>query len=304
MRFRPVTKIVLEFILLVTRRTVDPIRCLGIEKFRQFMSYLPSLVGLEQLATLSQRGKMIVAVVISAGALSVCRSFGQTLDFTFPDTVPAHSPLANEPAVRRSPNTARLTTTLSADAHHSPARVANDVAKSNGHINDWWSTVRNWPSIASLVRAKRYEDALDECNRMLELAPNLAWAYSNRGVVLTYLKRYEEALHDHDKALSLEPRTVTYVVNRAYTLIEMGQYTSAIADLTKAIEQTPTDPDAFLNRGRARARRGDREGAIADLQRASALYLVQKNGEGHALAARELDALSEALLKDDGKHSR
>ena len=48
--------------------------------------------------------------------------------------------------------------------------------------------------------------ALAEFNRTIELAPELAAAYADRGVLYDRMGEYEKALADYRKALSMDPK--------------------------------------------------------------------------------------------------
>ena len=50
----------------------------------------------------------------------------------------------------------------------------------------------------------RYEDALGDYNRVLEIDPELANAYANRGSAHRSAE-YEKAIADYEKALELDP---------------------------------------------------------------------------------------------------
>ena len=51
----------------------------------------------------------------------------------------------------------------------------------------------------------RYEEAIKEYNQAIELNPNFAEAYNNRGNAKHELRRYEEAIKDYDQAIELNP---------------------------------------------------------------------------------------------------
>ena len=64
--------------------------------------------------------------------------------------------------------------------------------------------------------------------------------------------RYDEALVDYTKAIDLDPNLAMAYNNRASIYSKRGQYDLAIADYTKAIENLllshfdPDDPDSYL----------------------------------------------------------
>ena len=60
-----------------------------------------------------------------------------------------------------------------------------------------------------------YEKAITHYTHALELNPNFADAYNNRGVVKANLGRYEEAIADFDTAVHINPQDVDPYYNRA-----------------------------------------------------------------------------------------
>lgn len=51
-----------------------------------------------------------------------------------------------------------------------------------------------------------YDKALDLCNREIELDPGDALAVANRGETYQRMRRYDEALADFNRAVELNPR--------------------------------------------------------------------------------------------------
>ena len=57
----------------------------------------------------------------------------------------------------------------------------------------------------ALYISGRYEEALQACDKALELNPDNSKAWSNKGKVLRCLGRSEDALQAFDKAIELDP---------------------------------------------------------------------------------------------------
>ncbi|AUB36818.1 Tetratricopeptide [Nostoc flagelliforme CCNUN1] len=106
---------------------------------------------------------------------------------------------------------------------------------------------------------KRYEEALPDFDRAIELDSKYAWAIASRGVTYRLMKRYTEALEDFDRLIELNPkydwaitiRGVTYrlielnpkyewvIASRGETYRLMERYTQALEDFDRAIELNP-----------------------------------------------------------------
>jgi len=61
---------------------------------------------------------------------------------------------------------------------------------------------------------KRYDDALADLNRAIELNPEYAWAIAHRGRTYQAMKRYDDALADLNRAIELDPSDDDYAATR------------------------------------------------------------------------------------------
>ena len=64
---------------------------------------------------------------------------------------------------------------------------------------------------------KRYQEALRDFDKAIELKPDYTLAYNNRGVTYFKMKRYDEALRDFERSLALDPNNAQFSTNRADT---------------------------------------------------------------------------------------
>ena len=76
-------------------------------------------------------------------------------------------------------------------------------------------------------------------DQAIQLKPDYAEAWSNRGNALQDLKRYEEALASHERALELKPDYAEGWSNKGYTLHELKRFNEAIAHYDKALSLKP-----------------------------------------------------------------
>ena len=88
----------------------------------------------------------------------------------------------------------------------------------------------------SLSRLGRYEEAIAELDKALEIDPNALKAYYNKGLALSHLERYEEAIAEFDKALGIDANALNIYYNKGLALSHLERYEEAIAELDKALE--------------------------------------------------------------------
>ena len=90
-----------------------------------------------------------------------------------------------------------------------------------------------------------------------------------RGGELLYLGEYRRAVQVLTKAIELEPDDADIYINRGAAYAALAEYESAIADYNKAIELDPDNATAYNNRGLAYASQGNYELALRFQQGAS-----------------------------------
>ena len=80
-------------------------------------------------------------------------------------------------------------------------------------------------------------EAQANITRAIELAPDFAHAYYNRGVIRAELNDFQGAIEDFSQAISLKPEFPDAYYNRGLTHIFLHQQKEGITDLSKAGEQ-------------------------------------------------------------------
>lgn len=111
-----------------------------------------------------------------------------------------------------------------------------------------------------------------ECfTKAVRLNPELAEAYTGRGMANNDLGRYDKAIADYTRAIELNPDNAQTYNNRGYSYERLGKYDKAIADFTKAIRIEPHYSSAYNNRGVAYYSLGRIDEALADFDKACKL---------------------------------
>ena len=88
---------------------------------------------------------------------------------------------------------------------------------------------------------KKYDLALNDLNKAIELEPKLIRAYYSRGYFYGISKQYDLALADFNKALTLDSKNTLGYYGRAGLQKDKGIYQSAISDFEKVLEINPND---------------------------------------------------------------
>lgn len=154
-----------------------------------------------------------------------------------------------------------------------------------------------------LLRERRYQEAVQRYNAVLQLDPQHARALANRALALRALGQIDEALADLDRAVLLDPRDTYLLQTRAALLLERHRDTraqDALADCERALSLLPPGS----KQGFLRYHRGVALHALGRLEEARAEYRwVQDNApELRRLASQVLQAIeAKARATAEGK---
>jgi tetratricopeptide (TPR) repeat protein len=89
-------------------------------------------------------------------------------------------------------------------------------------------------ALASFKRG-RYEKAVADCSKAIELDPRHALAWNNRGVAHSRLGQREKALADYSRAIALDPELARAWYNRGSLCGTLEQFDKAVTDLSRAL---------------------------------------------------------------------
>ena len=120
--------------------------------------------------------------------------------------------------------------------------------------------------------------ALTDYSRAIELDPNLAQAYFNRGDTYYRLHRYKVALVDLNRVIELDPNFAQAYFNRGNTYARLQQYEAALADYSRAIELEldPNFAQAHYNLGVSLYKQGRQGDALPYLKKQSTWNVTSK----------------------------
>ena len=133
-----------------------------------------------------------------------------------------------------------------------------------------------------------FEKAMAEYIVAIELDPEYALAYNNRGAVLHRLGYLADALADLNMAVDLDPELANAYSNRGVVHSEIGNYSEAISDLNRAIAMGRGTAVNYNNRGISYSRQGEHRDAVSDFNMATTLdpgFAKAYFGSGYAYSA-------------------
>jgi len=139
-----------------------------------------------------------------------------------------------------------------AEAHASPALVALEYewdweGAEKGfrraiELNPHYANAHHWYG-EYLVTMNRFEEAVAEKKRALELQPLDPYFYASAGVVSYFRRNYDEAIDLFQKALELEPNSHAPRGYLGMSYMQKGMYEDAIRELEEAIKLSGPIPN-------------------------------------------------------------
>ena len=112
------------------------------------------------------------------------------------------------------------------------------------------------------------DNALTDYDKAIELNPESAEAYKDRGISYLSNSDFDNAIKDYTKAIELDPESAEAYKNRAIAYLGKSDFDNVITDYTKAIELDPDDTSIYRYRGLAHFRNSEIDKAIDDFSRA------------------------------------
>ena len=148
----------------------------------------------------------------------------------------------------------------------------------------------------SASREGRFAEALPLWNQVLEVAPNDAAAWSNRGNVLLALGDPRSAVADQTKAIALDSVSPDPHLNRGTAEEALGQWAAAEADYRWILERAPSDTGE--PRASALYNLGNVQGSLGDWQEARRCFEAASLARPGFAMARSSAALAAFQLGD------
>lgn len=122
-----------------------------------------------------------------------------------------------------------------------------------------------------LVGMRRYDEALVEYQKVIEVDPHYPEYHFELGSLLHRLGRDDEALLAYEHAARLGPPFPEVQYNRADLLMDLDRTAEALAGFSYVLELEPDNVTALVNRAGILSREGDLGGAELDVARGLSL---------------------------------
>jgi tetratricopeptide (TPR) repeat protein len=94
-----------------------------------------------------------------------------------------------------------------------------------------------------------YQEAIDDCDRILRINPKNAETLNDRGWAYAQLGYHLQALQDYDLALMINPNLEVTYMNRGISYLALSNYQKASGDFQKVITINPNSIEACYNKG-------------------------------------------------------
>ncbi|MBE9076394.1 tetratricopeptide repeat protein [Romeria aff. gracilis LEGE 07310] len=167
------------------------------------------------------------------------------------------------------------------------AVVKQDAGNFRGAIEDYTRYLQLNPEDADAYfnRGNAYLDlnspvtAIENYTRAIQLDPDYANAYFNQGLAHYDLNNLQAAVESFSRYLQLDSDDADAYFHRANAYDDLGNLQAAIADYTQTIQLDSAYAPAFYNRGLAHVDLGNTSAALDDFDIAAELYIEQGNEE-------------------------
>lgn len=117
--------------------------------------------------------------------------------------------------------------------------------------------------------------SIEDNNKVIESDPTNSMAYNNRGWEKFLLKDYIEALKDFNKAIELEPRNAVAYDSRQETKYFLNDFNGCMEDCNLAISLDPKLANSYMYRGKIYFKNGDKLKACENWSKAGQNGLME-----------------------------
>ncbi|HEX8597949.1 MAG TPA: tetratricopeptide repeat protein [Chloroflexia bacterium] len=147
-------------------------------------------------------------------------------------------------------------------------------------------------------RLDDYDRAIEEFDQAIEIDPDYADAYFERGNAYLDKGEYDPALADYNRVLQIDTEYANAYYNRGWVFGLRKDWESAIAEYSKYLALEPNDIDAYLERGKAFYNDNQGHYAVKDFSQAIRLdgdngYTYRLRGFSYFMLKSDAEAMSD-----------
>lgn len=117
------------------------------------------------------------------------------------------------------------------------------------------------------LKEEGLKETMADYNKAIQLKPELADAYYQRGHAYLLICERKKAVKDFNRFIELKPNDPAGYFCRGYARSYTNDYDDSIKDLTKVIKLRPSSTGAYYQRAQSKKKKGDIQGALGDLKK-------------------------------------
>lgn len=129
------------------------------------------------------------------------------------------------------------------------------------------STGLSLEQVNQLMSAKRYQEALALCDKIIQKDPKFAEGYHSRGQIYMAMHRYHEAVDDLTTAESFNHRSLDIHIDRAAALFQAQDFEKAKREYEQIIELDKNNSPAYFGKGLVEENIKQPDEALADFKK-------------------------------------
>ncbi|MBE9007787.1 tetratricopeptide repeat protein [Fortiea sp. LEGE XX443] len=141
------------------------------------------------------------------------------------------------------------------------------------------------------AKQKDYARAIADFSQVVQIAPDFAEVYLQRGLAYYDLGQILQAVSDYTETLKIDSQFVEAYYSRALARVALKNLAGALEDVERAIYLRGNYAAAYSLRGMVRRKQGFIHDAIASFKKAAELYLQQKDKENCRLCLERIQQL-------------
>ncbi len=125
----------------------------------------------------------------------------------------------------------------------------NDTLLDKWTVNNAISTYTNNKKVDDSFNTRNFDEVIEATKELLKITPKDKSLFNTLGYALQQQKKYEEAIIEFTKAIDIDPYWDYPYNNRGYCKLQLKDYDNAFPDLHSSFEMNPTNSFSWRNMG-------------------------------------------------------